>query len=63
MNRLRSIAIEEQRELTTFALAVAVFLLTLLALQVRDRGPASDGGAGRAGGNRMVMQLAGSAGR
>jgi putative cell wall-binding protein len=35
MNRLRSIAIEEQRQLITFGFAVAVFLLTLLALQVQ----------------------------
>lgn len=35
MNRLRSIAIEEQRQLITFAFAVAVFLLTLLAQQLQ----------------------------
>ena len=38
MNRLRSIAIEEQRQLITFAFAVAVFLMTLLALQLNGQG-------------------------
>jgi len=38
MNRLRNIAIEEQRQLITFAFAVAVFLLTLLALQLHGQG-------------------------
>lgn len=37
MNRLRSIAIEEQRQLMTFAFAVVVFLLTLLALQLHGQ--------------------------
>ncbi len=38
MNRLRSIAIEEQRQLITFAFAVVVFLMTLLALQLHGQG-------------------------
>ena len=37
MNRLRTIAIEEQRQLLTFAFALAVFMLTLLALQLHGR--------------------------
>jgi hypothetical protein len=38
VNRLRSIAIEEQRQLMTFGFAVLVFLMTLVALQVHDQG-------------------------
>jgi hypothetical protein len=38
MNRLRAIAIEEQRQLITLGFAVVVFLMTLLALQVHGRG-------------------------
>lgn len=38
MNKLRSIAIEERRQLITFGFAVIVFLMTLVALQFSDRG-------------------------
>ena len=36
MNRLRSIAIEEQRQLITLGFAVLVFLMTLWALQLHQ---------------------------
>jgi hypothetical protein len=38
MNRLRSIAIEEHRQLVTLGFAVIVFLMTLLALQLHGQG-------------------------
>jgi hypothetical protein len=37
MNRLRAIAIEEQRQLMTFGFAVLVFLMTLIALQLHNQ--------------------------
>jgi hypothetical protein len=37
MNKLRTIAIEERRQLITLGLAVIVFLMSLVALQIRDR--------------------------
>jgi hypothetical protein len=42
MSRLRAIAIEEQRQLITFGFAIVVFLLTLLALQLRAGGSIPD---------------------
>lgn len=44
MSRLRAIAIEEQRQLITFGFAIMVFLLTLLALQLRAGGSIVDPG-------------------
>lgn len=38
MNRVRAIAIEEQRQLLTFGFAVLVFLMTLFALRLHDNG-------------------------
>jgi hypothetical protein len=37
MNKLRTITIEERRQLITLGLAVIVFLMSLVALQIRDR--------------------------
>jgi hypothetical protein len=37
MNRIRDIALEEQRQLLTFGLAIVVFLMTLFALQLRNQ--------------------------
>ena len=58
MNRLRSIAIEEQRQLITFGFAVLVFLMTLLALQLHDRGSTLNrvGGANREGASHAMRQ-------
>jgi hypothetical protein len=58
MNRLRAIAIEEQHQLVTFAFAIVVFMLTLLALQLRGRGPIFDGvgNANRDGTSRTVHE-------
>jgi hypothetical protein len=59
MNRLRSIAIEEQRQLMTFGFALIVFLMTLLALQLRDRGSTSNrvGSASREGASHALRQV------
>lgn len=38
MNKVRAIAIEEQRQLITFGFAVMVFLMTLFALRLHDDG-------------------------
>jgi hypothetical protein len=38
MNRVPIAAIEERRQLITFALAVLVFLMTLFAMHLRDSG-------------------------
>jgi hypothetical protein len=58
MNRLRSIAIEERRQLITFIFAVLVFLMTLLALRLLDQGSALNrvGGANRARTSHSMRQ-------
>ena len=58
MNRLRSIAIEEQRQLITLGFAVVVFLMTLLALQLHDRSstPNRFGSANHEGASHAMRQ-------
>jgi hypothetical protein len=58
MNRLRSIAIKEQRQLITFGFAVLVFLMTLLALQLHNQGAILNrvGSANRGGASHALRQ-------
>jgi hypothetical protein len=58
MNRLRSITIEQHRQLVTFGFAVIVFMMTLLALQLHGQGSTLKraGHANREGVNRVQGQ-------